>query len=562
MKMKTEWRLTVSDVLKRPLFQHAEVIAGSGGLSRPIRWVHILEETEHGQFLNGGELILATGLGFGQDGGKRRSYLSELIQRQAVGLCIEKGVYVNEISPELRELAEEHDFPLIVFHQPVRFVDITFDLHERIVNRQMEALRDLESYNRDLQKLSLHTQAIGRLLQHFYGSIHQQTFYLPCDKQSSVTYVPAIPPARQQETNNLLVKHLLSGADLPLSGGDLLVSERKRILYHPILMMGHVLAYVGVISDDPHAWQPDDFILLKMDYTANALAQILMRKLFAEEKALENEQRLMEEMVSGNKLSEEQLRSYLGIRLHQSSSSCYYAIVMQLQAERSSEQEAENVTMPEFFSLFRSILSRHGFRMLLMGRGTRLYMIVINQQQSSGVRQRLEKAVTEMTRVCESLLGQKGVLTMGISRQSERYAEASRHFQEAEQVLLYETKESSPFFDDLGIYRLLAHIPHEQVLLPFISGYLGPILRHDQEYGSQLLDTLRCYLTQNMSKQETADRLFIHRQTLYHRLDKIRELLGPEFSSPHHRLCLEVALRAYDALSLQQHVLFSRVSSS
>jgi len=552
MVMKSEWRVTVADVLERPLFQYAEVIAGNKGLHRPIRWVHILEEAENGHFLNGGELILATGLGFGQDANKRRSYLAELIQRKAVGVCIEIGTYVDEISPELRELADEHDFPVIVFHQPVRFVDITLDLHERIVNGQMAALRDLESYNRGLQKLSLQTQTIGKLIQHFHSSVERQTFYLPYDQPSNVIYFPAIPASQLRDMNGMLQKHLLSSIDngSPRMSNDISHSPHWRILYQPIQMMGHILAYVGVFCEDVLEQGIDDFLLLKMDYTANALAQILMRKLFAEERALENEQKIVEEMLSGTNLSEEQLRSSLGIRLHQTW--LYYAIVMQLEAEHKSVQEADDVTFPELFSLFRSILARYHYRVLLLDRGTRLYMVVISQKQSTHARLHLEKAIAEMKQACERLLQPTGNLLIGISLQASQFAQAIRHFQEAEQVLQYQVKDGSPFFADLGIFRLLAHIPQEQVLMPFITDYIGPLIRYDQENGSQLLETLRCYLEQNMAKQETADRLYIHRQTLYHRLEKMKDLLGADFASPQHRLCLEIALRAYDSLTQQK----------
>ncbi|WP_167569112.1 PucR family transcriptional regulator [Brevibacillus migulae] len=553
--MKTEWRLTVADVLERPLFRHAEVIAGHKGLHRPIRWVHILEEAENGHFLNGGELILATGLGFGQDAKKRRLYLAELIQRRAVGVCIEIGVYVDEISLELRELANEHDFPVIVFHEPVRFVDITLDLHERIVNGQMAALRDLEAYNRGLQKLSLQTQTIGKLMQYFSSSVERQTFYLPCDQPSNVIYVPAIPASQLPEANSMLQTCLLSpsgdGSGSTGISNDFVLMSHRRVLYQSIQMMGHVLAYVGVICEEDDVPGNDDYLLLKMDYTANALAQILMRKLFAAERALENEQKLVEEMLSGTSLSEELLRSALGIRLHQSCS--YYAIVMQLEAEQKGAKEADDdVSFPELFSLFRSILSRHHFRMLLLDRGTRLYMVVISQQSATLARHHLEKAIAEMKQLCERLLPPSGRLSVGVSLQASQFAQASRHFQEAEQVVQYQEADSSHFFSDLGIFRLLAHIPQEQVLMPFIADYLGPLLRYDQENGSSLLETLRCYLEQKMAKQETADRLYIHRQTLYHRLEKIKDLLGPDFARPHHRLCLEIALRAYDSLAQQK----------
>lgn len=60
----------------------------------------------------------------------------------------------------------------------------------------------------------------------------------------------------------------------------------------------------------------------------------------------------------------------------------------------------------------------------------------------------------------------------------------------------------------------------------------------------QLLETLEVYLQTNGSKQETARRLYIVRQTLYHRIRKIESLLGEDFMNGEKRLALEFMLLA------------------
>ena len=61
---------------------------------------------------------------------------------------------------------------------------------------------------------------------------------------------------------------------------------------------------------------------------------------------------------------------------------------------------------------------------------------------------------------------------------------------------------------------------------------------------SNLFETLCVYLECGGSKKETADRLFIVRQTLYHRIEKLELLLGEDFMAPSNRLALEVAIMA------------------
>lgn len=49
-----------------------------------------------------------------------------------------------------------------------------------------------------------------------------------------------------------------------------------------------------------------------------------------------------------------------------------------------------------------------------------------------------------------------------------------------------------------------------------------------------------------MVKKDTAERLFIVRQTLYHRLEKIEQLLGSDFMQTEKRLALELILFSYN----------------
>ena len=67
---------------------------------------------------------------------------------------------------------------------------------------------------------------------------------------------------------------------------------------------------------------------------------------------------------------------------------------------------------------------------------------------------------------------------------------------------------------------------------------------HDAKHNGELIKTLQVYLQCNCMKQETAEKLFIVRQTLYHRLAKIESLLGNDFLLPPKRLALELMLLA------------------
>lgn len=104
------------------------------------------------------------------------------------------------------------------------------------------------------------------------------------------------------------------------------------------------------------------------------------------------------------------------------------------------------------------------------------------------------------------------------------------------------------FYSELGIYRLLMGIDDREIMTEYYSHTLKPLLDYDAVNNSDLCGTLRCYLHNNGSVKETADELFVHRNTINYKLNKIEELLNIEVSSVAARTELMMAFYLQDIL--------------
>lgn len=109
--------------------------------------------------------------------------------------------------------------------------------------------------------------------------------------------------------------------------------------------------------------------------------------------------------------------------------------------------------------------------------------------------------------------------------------QALRHTQKEEAVTIFG-------YEDLGINRLFSKQSEEE-LGQFVHDILAPLYKLKDE---TLLATLRCYTHQNRSISKTASTLHIHQNTLYHRLEKIEQLLNRDLHNPAHYLEIHVAL--------------------
>jgi purine catabolism regulator len=99
--------------------------------------------------------------------------------------------------------------------------------------------------------------------------------------------------------------------------------------------------------------------------------------------------------------------------------------------------------------------------------------------------------------------------------------------------------------------RLLWLMRERPELRDFADARLGPLIKHDNRRSTKLLPTLLTYCEHCGRKSETARTLHIERQSLYHRLSRIEELLGVDLSEGDTVLGLHLAAWVHLRLNSQ-----------
>ena len=107
-------------------------------------------------------------------------------------------------------------------------------------------------------------------------------------------------------------------------------------------------------------------------------------------------------------------------------------------------------------------------------------------------------------------------------------------------------------FEQTGAYRLLLSSMTENPaeLQRFYSETVEPLVAYDEQYETELLQTLATFLEADGNVAGTAQRLFTHRHTVYYRLERVRELTGLDVSSSDGREKLSLGLKAMRVLGL------------
>ena len=133
--------LTVQSVMQLDALRDVPVTVAAGAqrLGNPVEWVHVFETPEVAGVLRGGEFLLTTGIGVaGLSAGELDNLIAAVARAGAAGIGFEPAHAPAEL---LAGPCARYGLPLLVFGRPVRFVDVTHEVHERLVSRELATLR-------------------------------------------------------------------------------------------------------------------------------------------------------------------------------------------------------------------------------------------------------------------------------------------------------------------------------------------------------------------------------------------------------------------------------------
>jgi hypothetical protein len=101
---------------------------------------------------------------------------------------------------------------------------------------------------------------------------------------------------------------------------------------------------------------------------------------------------------------------------------------------------------------------------------------------------------------------------------------------------------SVTLYADLGVYALLHAGGGRDSFLGFAEAQLAPLQAYDRKHKTDLLKTLRLYFDIGENVKEAAERLSVHRHTIFYRLNQISQILKVDLHAPKDQLSLRAAL--------------------
>jgi PucR family transcriptional regulator, purine catabolism regulatory protein len=146
-------------------------------------------------------------------------------------------------------------------------------------------------------------------------------------------------------------------------------------------------------------------------------------------------------------------------------------------------------------------------------------------------------------------------LAIGIGRPVDALVGLRDSYREARQALFMARRLADPnplYFGELNVYRLLFQLEYSPELSAFCTEIIGPLVEYDRAQGTDLVETLTAFFAHKANLSQTAEALFVHRNTLLYRMERIKEISGLDLDNPETRLSIQLALRANRLLAARE----------
>lgn len=532
--------LTVCDILKSPLFKQSLVAAGSKGLGKTVEWAHILEITHCKDYINGREIVLTTGAGWVNDEDPY-IFVKQLIEKNVSALCIQLGSKFNnfntieDIPKEIIREADKSEFPIIVFpdHADCRYVDLMRVLHSMIINKNYKIFQEQEAFLQKLHPILVKPHILEDILRLICDHLKVSVAYLPLKGKALF-----IPPTTKNEQDN--VKGYIDNL-----GQDSIIAVQKdgvSCAYKQVNACGQTLAHLVIYSDE---YRLSNFDFMVLEKCSIVLAQELIGDLLTREKERQSKEKWVSRWLEGRLKIHEIEQMLQTTEPFIRPSGVVACLVNCTNANQQQQVMAE--TFLNVTAIARTIFYEQGFSLFWQKNSHLPVYILINIQNNKSWKPRINKALQQITELFKSINTDDAERTISFSV-GKLYANLNQlknSFDNAKETLYIKNKlgwAERGFYDELHVYRMIMLLENSSSIEGFIADYLGPIISNNKPE-KNLLKTLIALRDCQYNKKDTAERLFIARQSLYQRIKTLEALLGEDFiTSPEKRICTEIAL--------------------
>ncbi|MDN3017030.1 PucR family transcriptional regulator ligand-binding domain-containing protein [Paenibacillus sp. BSR1-1] len=561
--------LRVKDLFEIKAIDGLKIVAGEKGINNEISLVNIIENPEAFDWLSPNELLLSTGYIFKDNTELQIRILNELSQINCAGLIVKMKRYFETLPQAMIDHANKLGLPLIELPFEYTLSRVISIINEKASGRYDLLNRKTLDMHNLFFRITLEGGGIEKIssmlsetinnpiilvdndwkLQHYTEHVDNKiplAYCLDLVKNRPVfkkDFIDSIPHNISEMKKSINRMYQLEGMEI-----------KCRIL--PVAVSNNIYGYI-VVWQTVRELSEFDSIILEQASTNMALERIKAKEI--EEVKLKIREDFFDDLLTGKITSSETIQTLS--ELHGLNSSYkYYCIVIDIQSkelEKYNDFIARKVQLEirtrKCVDLIYDHLNLANGEITCFYRNNRI--IILNGQNEHRPPITVVEAKLYGSKIYDILKKQLNdtTLLIGIGRQYEKIHSLHKSFSEANESLRlmqkFDERGGISHFEDHSVYYFLDSNIKDIELEDFFMKHLGKIYEHDRLHGTSYLYTLENYFSNNLNTSETAKAMFLHRNTLIYRIEKIKEILKTDLKNSEELLQIQLSLKIFRLLN-------------
>lgn len=515
--------MTVEQALTVYPLSEGRLIAGSSGRNRVIKSVNVMDAPDITDWIKEGEMLLTTAYLIKDRPEDAYRLLQKLNQCGSSALGIKLGRFWTSVPESLIEQANELGFPLIELPYAFTFSDQMNGLFRAEMKRNTGVLTDVLNKQIQLMRFALKSNPIQELF-------------------DSITDVVGIPLAVIGSRGQVVYNGSpVTDADivsdwpgLPHNGWV----ECKKVQAFRIPLMnqaqctGFVLFFNSQLLVSPIEeglyFQAAELLAYHMNFKYEDYFELSIQKDFG----------LLIKRYLQNGLPAELIKDYAERWEIDLFRPWYRCVLTDFEGKWHPELKTEKLELLKSEYLNNSSLQQLKGMHIVLDEG----LLSVFPSDCEKGDERIVAALNSCFSALKISRGIKIKATVSSAKKNaEQLADGFSECREAhrladewgggERILRFETMDLALIFE---------HVTRER-METFCNRWLGGLLNKDPEYAGEMLRTLEAYLENDGQLNETAKKLFIHRNTATYRIEKLSELLDVDLKKMDDLMRLKIA---------------------
>jgi PucR family transcriptional regulator, purine catabolism regulatory protein len=560
--------LTVKDLLKIKSIEGIRIVAGEKGINNEVSIVNIMENPDTFDWLSPNELLLSTGYIFKDSTELQNRIIKELVEINCSGLCIKMKRYFDKIPQNMIDLANQYDFPLLELPFEYTLSQVISIINEKAAGAYDLLNRKALDMKNDLFQISLEGGGIDKITTELAKMVHNPILFIDRDWHllhyvdldenklplSSFLSLEKNRPVFSKEFTESIPKNIKEFKK-PIKRNYLTNGTEIKCRILPVAVSDFIYGYI-VVWQTVSELTEFDSIVLQDASRMMALERIKSREI--EEVKLKIRQDFFDDLLTGKITSNDNIQTLCDLH-GLKPEYLYYCIVIDVNPTNLSNvddminrkfklEQIEKRCVTLIYDNSRKVNGE----ITSFYRNNRI-IILVGKNDFSPIKAKEEAKLfsSEIYKVLTNEL-KDTLFLIGIGSQYKTITTLHKSFSEAHEAIRlmkqFGNNSGISHFEDYSVYHLLGSNIKSQELEDFFMKSLGKIYEHDKLHSTAYLSTLESYFQNNLNLSETAKALFIHRNTLIYRIEKIKEILNTDLKNAEELLQIQLSLKIYRLL--------------